>query len=106
MGDLEARIEAIAGRLIPKRLFKGSLDRQVRLAESMMGAAGMVNLRASLLRDSGMPADIRDLQKGGMTRDEIKGYYWGCARFRKFWATLEMTEGMIDSLIDTSLGGA
>ena len=105
MGDLEAKIEGIVGRLIPKRLFKGSLDRQVRLAESMMGMTGMPNLRASLLKDSGMPLDIRDLQKAGKTRDEIKGYYWGCQTFRKFWANLEMSEGMLDSLIDTSLGG-
>ena len=102
---LEAKIEWVAGKLIPKAVFNRPLPQQVKMAEGMMGMAkgGMATVRASLLRDEGIPGDVRDLSKGGMSEEEIKRYYWGCKPFREFWGNMEMDEGMLDILIHDAL---
>ena len=106
---VEDRIEGIAGKvlgkLLPKRLSKMSLEQQVEMARKMMGMAGMANVRANLLKDSGLPSDIKDMLKQGETPEHIKGYYWGCKAFRDFWGIMEMQEGMLDELIDQATKG-
>ena len=104
----ENRIGRLVTKLMPSKAFSRPLPEQVEMAEAMIGRArgGMVEVRANLLKDRGIPQDVRDMHKAGKSVVEIKEYYWGCKPFREFWDRLEMTEAMLDSLIDTSLGGA
>lgn len=103
MGKLERRIEKIASRMLPKKLFEMPLAKQVKVAEKMTGMSGMPTVRANLLKEEGLPEDIRDFHKAGKTRDDIKVHYWGCEPFRRFWARMEMSEDTLDTLIDDSL---
>ena len=99
---LEERIVRITGKLIPKKVFQGSLEKQVKLAMMMMGMSSMEFVRKTLLRD--MPEDIVDMLKSGKTKEEIKAYYWGCEEFRECWEkTMVMTEGMLDLMIDETV---
>lgn len=105
MGKLEARIEKMVSKFIPKRVFARPLSEQVRIAEKMTGMVGMPTVRANLLKEGGLPADVRDLHKAGKTRGDIKAYYWDNERFRRFWQNMEMTEETLDTLIDDALAG-
>ena len=96
---LEDRIEKIAGKLLPKKLFDRPLPEQVVMQRKFMGMIGMANVRAGLLKDQGLPADIRDMLKASKSSEEIKAYYWNCEPFRKFWQDMEMSESYLDTLI-------
>lgn len=105
---LQQKAERIASKLVNKtigrQLLKMPLGEQVKVARRLMRQQGVINFRASLLKDTGMPDDIRDFAKKGMTQAEIKAYYWACPEFVEFWSRdLEMTEYQLDLLIETSL---
>ena len=106
---VEDRIEGIAGKvlgkLLPKRLSKMSLTEQVGFFIKMSGMMGMPTVRRDILKDRGLPSDIKDMLKVGKTREEIKAYYWDCDAFRKFWQDMEMTEDTLDFLIDQATKG-
>lgn len=109
MSKLEERLEKMVGKMIPKKLFDRPLDGQVKITRRMIGmpdimGGGIRNVRAGLLRDGGMPEDIRGMLKKGMSDKEIKDFYWGCEPFRKLWEDMEMSEGYLDTLIkDTQI---
>jgi len=105
---LQQKAERIASKLVNKtigrQLLKMPLSEQVKVARRLMRQQGLINFRSSLLKDTGMPDDIRDFAKKGMTQTDIKAYYWNCPEFVEFWSRdLEMTEYQLDLLIETSL---
>jgi len=100
---LESTIETIVSKFIPKRVFDKPLPEQVRVARKMANMLGMAPVRRGLLKDGGIPGDIGDMLKKGMSREEIKAYYWGCKEFRDFWEAMEMSEDTLDVLIDDTI---
>ena len=100
---MQRRIESGASKLLPKRVFNKPLPEQVQVARKMMGMSGMPNFRANLLKDEGLPTDIREKAKAGGSSEIIKAYYWGCPEFRQLWLDMEMTEATLDELIRGSL---
>lgn len=104
---MEDRIERLVTKMIPKQMFNVPLPQQVKIAERMMGMAkgGMATVRSNLLKDGGLPEDVQDMHKAGKSRAEIKDYYWGCKEFRQLWATMEMGEATLDTLIEDALKG-
>ena len=105
LDGLEDTIERMVGKLMPKKVFRGTLaDQSVKLIRAMGAPGGMVNVRRRLLKADAFPDDIRDMMKQGKGKDEIKEHYWGCNEFRELWGLMEMDEGMFDQLIaDTTL---
>lgn len=108
--SLADRLEGIATKAVSKALGgkvdKLPLSKQVQMTRRLMYARpnGVNITRARLLSDDGLPSDIKSLAKKGQTAEEIKAYYWECEEFRGFWEKeLEMTEGMLDELIRTSV---
>lgn len=100
---LEDRITRIANKLLPKKVFDKPLPEQVRAARKMANIMGMAPVRRSLLKDNGLPWDIRDMLKKGKSREEIKAYYWGCEEFKDFWEAMGMSEDTLDFLIDDTI---
>lgn len=100
------RIEKVATKVVSKtmgRLLRKDLPQQVVMAKRMIKMTGLIDFRANLLKDRGLPSDIRDLFKKGMTVEEVKEYYWSCPEFVEFWTnTLECTEDMLDEIIRTA----
>lgn len=111
MFDAVELIGKIAGKMLPKRIFDKPLPQQVAIQRRLMDHPFMgktqeerlITVRAFLLKESGLPADIKDLLKKGKSKDEIKNYYWSCEEFQKFWADLQLSEGMLDELIRSAL---
>jgi len=105
--DVIELIGKIATKMVPKKLFDKPLPQQVALQRRLMDNPLMgksqeerlVNVRAFLLKASGLPMDLKDKVKEGKTKQEIKDFYWLCEEFRKFWEDIGMTEGMLDELI-------
>lgn len=95
--------EKAATKLLGKKVANKPLEKQVKMAYKMMGMMSMPETRKRLLQDRGLPSDIRDMAKKGMSRYEIKDYYWGCEPFRKFWSDMEMQEATLDELIRGAL---
>jgi len=84
------------------KVSKMPLAKQVKLTRALMYARpmGRENTRASLLKDDGLPDDIRKMVKEGKSRDEIKSFYWECDEFQRFWTLdLQMAEATLDELI-------
>jgi len=106
---VEKKIERIAGKIYDKvigqKVAKMTLEQQVEFAKKLMKLPGssMSNVRKNLLE--GLPKDFREKAEQGMTRDEIKSYYWDCEPFRKLWLDMEMQEETFDELIRGSLAG-
>ena len=111
MFDAVELIGKIANKMIPKRFFDKPLPQQVDIQRGLMDNPLMgnsreerlINVRSFLLKDSGLPTDIKDLLKKGKSGDEVKDFYWSCEEFRLFWADLDMEEGMLDELIRAAL---
>jgi hypothetical protein len=107
---IESKVRRIASKLVNKviapQLAKMSLPEQVKVAKRALRATGLINFRSNLLQDDGLPDDFRDLAKKGMTQADIKLYYWTFPEFVSFWTKdLQMTEYMLDQLIESSLKG-
>ena len=111
MFDAVELIGKVAGKLIPKKFFDKPLPQQVAIQRRLLDHPFMgksreerlINVRAFLLKESGLPMDIKDLQKKGMTSGGIKIFYWSCEEFQKFWGDLQLTEGMLDEIISDAL---
>jgi hypothetical protein len=99
-----ATIERLAGkvvnRLLPKTVMDAPLPEQVGMAYKAMGIMGIPKFRAYFLREGGFQTDLEDLFKAGKTAEEIKDYYWSCAKFKKFWGDIWQTEQGLDDLIE------
>ena len=100
------KVQAMATKAVNKMLggkvAKMPLAKQVKFTRSLMYARpmGMQATRANLLKDDGLPADIRKMGKDGKSRDEIKAFYWECEEFVNFWTKdLQMEEATLDELI-------
>lgn len=97
-------LEWIYDKTIDKLVARVSLEGQVRFARRMMAfpSVGMPKVRADLL--VGLPTDIREKAERGMTKEQIKDYYWGCEPFKSLWTKdLQMEEATLDELIRGSL---
>jgi len=104
------KIQGMATKAVNKmlggRADRMPLEKQVKMTRALMHVrpSGMENTRASLLKDDGLPADIRRLSREGKSQDEIKSFYWGCEEFVSFWTLdLQMEEATMDELIRGSL---
>ena len=78
------------------------LAKQVKMTRALMYARpmGRETTRANLLKDDGLPGDIRAMAKQGKTGEEIKAFYWECDEFQRFWTLdLQMAEATLDELI-------
>lgn len=96
------KVESIASKMVNKvmgKAFKRDLPSQVVAARKMMRMSGVVETRANLLKDRGIPSDVMDLVKAGWTAEQIKEYYWSCKEFREFWSDIQCSEAMLDSII-------
>jgi len=71
--------------VLSKKVFARPLEEQVKMVTKMMGITGIADVRANLLKDRGLPSDIRDMLENGKTQEEIKEYYCSCEAFRKMW---------------------
>ena len=98
------KIEDVATKVVSKTMGKvfgkQSLPAQVKTARKLMGMVGIVNFRADLLKDRGLPSDFEDLLKEGKSREEIKSLYWECPEFVQFWSDLQLDEGMFDHMLN------
>lgn len=102
---IEAAVERVVAKMIPKKVFDRPLSEQSVMMIRAMGApGGMPNVRRCLLKDDGLPDDIRGMLKQGKTKVDIKAFYWDCKEFRELWKIMEMDEATLDQLIaDTTL---
>jgi hypothetical protein len=97
---LESTITKLVSKLIPKKFFVKPVPQQVKIAKRLIGMSSMESVRRSMLKDTGMPSDIRDMLKEGKNREEIKDFYWQHIEFREFWTVdLAMEEATLDELI-------
>ena len=105
LDKIEDRIERMVGVLLPKKPFEKPLAQQaVMLIRAMGTPGGMPNVRRCLLKDDGLPDDIRGMLKQGKMKGDIKAFYWDCKEFRELWGLMEMEEATLDQLIaDTTL---
>jgi len=105
LAKFEDKIERVVGALLPKKPFDKPLAQQALMLIRAMGApGGMPNVRRCLLKDDGLPDDIRGMLKQGKTKVDIKAFYWDCKEFRELWGIMEMEEATLDQLIaDTTL---
>jgi len=104
------KIQAMATKAVDKllggKVNRMPLEKQVKMTRALMHVrpSGMENTRASLLKDDGLPSDIRRLAKEGKSQEEIKSFYWGCEEFVSFWTLdLQMEEATMDELIRGAL---
>ena len=113
---LQNRIASNVGKVIERGFAKQPLSKQVKAMQKMIAmAAGLprssmeqarANVRADLLKNRGLPSDIRHMAKKGMTKEGIKSYYWDCPEFVAFWSNdLQMDEANLDYLISSTLEG-
>lgn len=102
-GDkIQSMATKAVNRLLGGKISKMPLVQQVKLTRAFMYTRpqGMETTRANLLKDDGLPEDIRNWRDTGMSRDEVKAFYWGCEEFQRFWTLdLKMEEATLDELI-------
>jgi len=107
---LQNRVNSKIGKIVERGFAKRSLSDQVKMMQGLIAAASGIpgsslakaraDVRANLLKDRGLPADIRGMVKKGKTQEEVKSYYWDCPEFVVFWTNdLEMQEATLDELI-------
>jgi len=107
---LQNRTVGSVGRVVERGFKDKPLEKQVQAMRGLIAmAAGLpgsstekarVNVRANLLKNRGLPADIRGMVKKGKTKEEIKEYYWSCKEFVDLWTVdLAMEEATLDELI-------
>ena len=107
MSKIEDRVRKVAEKIYDKTLgpqvAKMTLEQQVQgIKKFMRFPGGMPRVRRDLLE--GLPTDIKEKAEEGLTKEQIKDYYWGCEAFKNFWENdLEMAEATLDELIRGSL---
>lgn len=89
---------------IGKRIIELPLETQVEIARR--ASFGNVELtRRNLLEQ--LPNDVRDYANKGMTRDQIKAYYWDCKPFKDWWTLLwkqlDDPKGFFEATVDNAL---
>ena len=106
MDKLQGLATKAVNKMLAGKVEKMPLSRQVEMTRRLMYARpmGVQTTRANLLKDDGLPSDIKRMAKQGKSREEIKAFYWGCNEFVRFWTLeLQMEEATLDELIRGSL---
>jgi hypothetical protein len=96
---IQSLAEKTVGKVMAPMFRRQTLVQQVATARKLMSKVGVVNFRANLLKDGGLPEDIGDLFKKGMKTEEVKAFYWQCPEFVVFWGDIQCTEDMLDAII-------
>jgi len=98
------KIQGMATKAVNKmlggRVEKWPVGKQAKAMRNLayVHPKAMPIVRSNLLKD--LPEEMRQLSKGGKTREEIKMHYWGCEAFVALWTMdLKMEEATFDELI-------
>lgn len=92
----------IAMKPLTSMIKNAKLEKQIQIANWAIDQIGVDSFQIQFISDDGLPADIRDFKKKGMSNQEIKDMYWLCPGFKEFWARINCEEVLLDAMIENA----